>query len=197
MLPFGRSVDWSRISNSGQLLLQRALDWGMVASAVPGGCDGTYRDEFNTVNYSSSDGTLGWTTDWLEAGDDGTAASGDIRVTTDLSDTALMVNNKSRSIEREANLAGAGSATLMFDYRRNGLDDYADLVTVMVSGDGGGSWFTLDEFRGASSDTAYQAASHDISSYSGPNTRIRFISSNFLGKKDGVYFDNVQITCAP
>jgi hypothetical protein len=197
MLPFGRDLDWSLVSNSGLLVLQRALDWGITAAGESTSCDGTYRDEFNAINYSGSDGTLSWATVWLETGDSGDAASGDVTVASDLSDNRLRFKNKDRYIEREADLSGAGSATLTFDYRRNGLDDSADVVFIQVSGDGGNSWTTLEEFNGPGNDTAYLATSHDISGFIAPNTRIRFISSSSLGKQDDVFFDNVQITCTP
>jgi hypothetical protein len=197
MLPFGRDLDWNLVGNSGLLVLQRALDWGITEAAESTKCDGTYRDEFNAISYSGNDGTLAWTTDWLEAGDSGGAASGDVTVTSDLNDNRLRFKNKDRYIAREANLSGAGSATLTFDYRRNGLDDAADRVSIEVSGDGGGSWYRFENFVGPNNDAAYVTTTHDISGFIAPNTRIRFISSSFLGKQDAVYFDNVQITCTP
>ena len=197
MLPFGRNLDWRLVNNSGLLLLQRALDWGIVAATETLSCDGTYRDEFNAISYSGSDGTLAWATDWLETGDSGDAASGDVMITSDLSDNRLMVKNKSRFVEREADLSSAGAATLTFDYRRSGLDDSNDRVVIQVSGDGGILWTTLEIFSGPNNDADYVTTSHDISSFIAPNTRIRFLSSSVLGKQDDVYFDNVQITCTP
>ena len=197
MLPFGRDIDWGLVNNGGLLILQRALDWGIAAATESTSCNGSYRDEFNVIGYSGSDGTLVWTTDWLETGDSGDAASGDIQVMENLGDTRLMIKNKGRYVEREVDLSGAGTATLTFDYRRSRLDDYADLVTLKVSGDGGGSWNTLVEFRGPDNDAAYVTTSYDISSFIASNTRIRFSSSNYLGKQDDVFFDNVQITCTP
>jgi len=196
MLPFG-DVDWRHVSNAGLLILQRSLDWGIVTATESTSCNGSYRDEFNTISYSGSDGTLTWTTDWLEMGDSGDAASGDVQVMSDISDMRLMIKNKSRSVEREADLSGAGTATLTFDYRRSRLDDPADRVRIEVSGDGGGSWSTLENFRGPDNDAAYITTSYDISSFIASNTRIRFVSSSYLGKQDDVYFDNIQITCTP
>jgi hypothetical protein len=197
MLPFGRDVDWRLVNNSGLLVLQRALDWGIAAATESTSCDGTYRDEFNAISYSGSDGTLAWATDWLETGDSGGASSGDAQVMDDMSDNRLMIKNKSRYVERELDLSGAGMALLTFNYRRSRLDDPADKVSIEVSGDGGGSWYTLEEFKGPDNDVAYLSTSHDISSFIAPNTRIRFISSAFLDKQDDVFFDNVQITCTP
>jgi hypothetical protein len=133
----------------------------------------------------------------METGDSGGASSGDAQVMSDLSDNRLMIKNKSRFVEREADLSGAGTALLTFDYRRSRLDEPDDKVSVEVSGDGGGSWYTLEEFTGPDNDVAYLSSSHDISSFIAPNTRIRFISSALLDKQDDVFFDNVQITCIP
>jgi len=196
-LPFGRNLDWRLVSNSGLLVLQRSLEWGITAAAESTRCDGTYRDEFKVVGYSGSDGTLAWATDWLEGGDNNDATSGDVLVTSDLGDNSLKIKNKDKYIEREANLSGAGSATLTFDYRRNGLDDSLDRVAIEVSGDGGGSWYMLGDFRGPNNDNSYITTSYNISSFIAPNTRIRFISNSGLGKQDNVFFDNIQITCNP
>jgi hypothetical protein len=197
MLPFGRDLDWRLVSNSGLLVLQRALNWGINASTEAPSCNGTYRDEFNAVSYSGNDGTLAWATDWMETGDSGGAASGDVMVTSDQSNNRLLVKNKDKYIVREANLSGAASATLTLNYRRNGLDDPADYVSIEVSGDGGNSWNSLGSLQGPNNDPSYMTTSYNISSFISKNTRIRFISSSYLGKQDQVFFDNVQITCTP
>ena len=106
---------------------------------------------------------------------------------------ALRIQNAGKGAWREADLSGAGSAILSFDYRREGLDDAADYVAVEVSNDGGAMWTELDRFTGPATDGAMIAVSYDISSYAGANTAIRFISSASLGLDDKVYFDNVQI----
>ena len=132
--------------------------------------------------------------DWQETGDSGGAASGDVMVT---SDNRLMVRNKSRIVEREVNLSGAGAVIFTLEYLRNGLDDAADGVNIEVSGDGGNSWNFLGNLAGPDNDASYRTTSYNISSFIAPNTRIRFISSGSLGKQDEVFFDNVQITCTP
>jgi len=52
-------------------------------------------------------------------------------------------------------------------------------------------------FQGPMSESAYQPFSQDISPYISPNSTIRFVSSPDLGNTDAVWFDNVQIECAP
>lgn len=99
-------------------------------------------------------------------------------------------------IRREADLSAYTTATLSFDYRRDGPDNANDYVTVDVSNDGGGSWTELDRFVGEGTNTedpSYVSTSYDISAYMSVNTRVRFLSSPDFGNQDVVYFDNVEI----
>ncbi|MBU0675377.1 MAG: hypothetical protein KJ950_12095 [Proteobacteria bacterium] len=160
----------------------------------------TYRDEFNAQLYSNNDGSLNWSTDWLEINDDGDPTGSDERILTDLgADFSLRVrdnNNGGEGVEREADLSTFTAATLTFDYRRNSLDDANDYVAVWASGDGGTSWTELPGSRlaGPTNDAAYQSASFDLTPYIAVNTRIRFLSSADLGNNDQVYFDNIEIS---
>ncbi len=157
----------------------------------------TFRDEFNSVSYSGSNGTNSWATDWLEINESNGASSGDERVTSDASDNRLRVKDNDgggEGVQRELDLSGYTSATLSFIYRRRGLDNSSDYVTVDVSADGGSTWTELDRLQGSANDASYLSASYDISSYIAANTRIRFLSSSSLGNSDRVYFDNVEIS---
>ena len=179
----------------------RIYDWALTPAEITAlsasGCSGAFLDEFNSVSYAGSDGTLTWTMDWLESGDIGGESSGDLKVTTDLSDNRLQVMDKSNSIEREVDLTGAAAATLTFDYRRAGMDNTDESISIEVSADGGNNWTSLEVFAGPGDDTSYQSASHDISGHISANTRIRFISSSKPGNDEGIFVDNVKITCTP
>jgi hypothetical protein len=164
-------------------------------------CAGTFRDEFSTQVWSGSDGTLAWATDWLEWDDDGAPSGGDIMVMDDMGPYSVRIQDdgtggNGAGIRREADLSAYATATLSFDFRRDGPDNAADYVTVDVSDDGGATWTELDRFAGESQNTedpTYQSRSYDITDYRAPNTRIRFQSSPDLGFLDAVYFDNVEI----
>lgn len=159
-------------------------------------CLGTFRDEFRDTVYTGSDGTLAWSTDWLEINEGDGAASGDERVTNDLSDLRVTVQDNDgggEGLEREANLTPFASALLTFDYRRHGLDEPGDYVIVAVSDNGGADWTELDRLEGPADDATYQSATYDISGFRAANTRIRLLSSPTLGGTDSVFFDNVQI----
>jgi MSHA biogenesis protein MshQ len=159
----------------------------------------TFRDEFNAVSYTGNDGTRNWTGSWVEFNDNGSASGEDEQVVSDGGSNRLRVQDNDgggEGVYREADLSGfdpASTATLSFDYRRNGLDNANDYVAIQVSANGGGSWTELARFAGPGNDSSYQSASYDITSYMASNTRIRFISSANLGNNERVYFDDVQI----
>ncbi len=167
----------------------------------PTGCDGTFRDEFNTETYSANDGTLTWSGDWIEVGESDGPTGGDEQIVNDLTDFQLRTqdnDNGGEGVEREADLTGAASATLAYDYRRKNLDNTDDYTSVEISANGAsGPWNELTRYPGPGSDVSYQTISHDISGFISANTRIRFKTSASLGFKDAVFFDNIEIQCAP
>jgi Tfp pilus assembly protein PilX len=162
-----------------------------------GSCDGTFRDEFNTVSFSNNDGTLTWATDWLEINESDGPNAGDEKIKSG----RLEVNDNDgggEGAQREADLTGAGSAMLTFDYNRKNLDDTDDYVTIDISANGdAGPWIELGRFEGPGTDAGYLPVSYNIGAYISNNTRIRFLTSPGLGDKDDLKFDNVEILCAP
>ncbi|MDJ0939562.1 MAG: DNRLRE domain-containing protein [Woeseiaceae bacterium] len=167
------------------------------------GCNGTYRDDFNSVSWSGSDGTLAWNDPWAEVGESDGAGSGDVRIQNDVSNYQLRIrdnDNGGEGVERVADLTGAGTATLSFDYRRRGLDSSGDYVAVYASSNGtAGPWTELPgpRIQGGTNDSSYQPWTRDISAFISGNTAIRLRSSSSMGGTDTVYFDNVRIQCAP
>ncbi len=168
----------------------------------PGNCDGTYRDEFNLTDFAGSDGTINWgSVPWTEVGESDGETSGDIRITNDTSNYQLRTRdnqNGGEGVEREADLSGATTATLSYEYRRDGLDNSNDYTAVSVSSNGAaGPWTELTRHQGGGSDSSYVSISHNISSFISANTAIRFQTSSNMGNNDTVWFDNIQIECRP
>ncbi|MBA1445297.1 MAG: DNRLRE domain-containing protein [Chromatiales bacterium] len=162
-------------------------------------CNGTFRDLFNARDYAGNNGTLPWAGDWQEVGETDGPTRGDVRVDTDQSDYQLRIrdnDNGGEGVERVADLSGATTALLSFDYRRVDLDENInDYVAVYVSSNGTvGPWTELARI-GTSNDGSYQSYSKDISDYISTNTAIRLLSSPYLGREDSVWFDNIQIQC--
>jgi len=166
-----------------------------------GPSSGTYRDEFNARSYSGSDGTLSWSTDWLEVGEGNGPTSGDEQVRSDSGfDYVLRVrdnDNGGEGVEREADLSACSAATLSFDYRRKSFDSSSDYVTVDVSANGGGSWTEIGRLAGPADESSYQPVNYNISTAMASNTRIRFLTSSSLGGSDELFVDNVEIACTP
>ncbi|MBL3618560.1 MAG: DNRLRE domain-containing protein [gamma proteobacterium endosymbiont of Lamellibrachia anaximandri] len=166
---------------------------------VDSSCSGTFIDLFGSRDFAGNDGTLSWAGDWQEVGESDGPIRGDIRVDTDQSDYQLQIrdnDNGGEGVERVADLSGATTALLSFDYRRVDLDENInDYVAVYLSSSGpAGPWTELDRI-GTSNDESYRSYSKDISSYISANTAIRLLSSPSMGRDDSVWFDNIQIQC--
>ncbi|MDX1431229.1 MAG: C25 family cysteine peptidase [Gammaproteobacteria bacterium] len=162
----------------------------------------SFQDNFDVQLYSNNDGSQNWATNWLETGPNdngGSPTGGDIQIETD-PDVGLVqslrIQDNDNVIEREADLTGLTSAILSLDFRRDGLENANELVTVEVSANGGGTWAVLETFAGPADDAGYTSRSYDISAFIAANTRIRFSSlgaANSMGNADDVRFDNVRI----
>ncbi len=161
-----------------------AYEVGTSASATA-----DYLDQFNALSYNGDDGALPWSNDWQEIGEsDGAFFSGPgVSVYNRLSwGQGLYLFNAPVGAWREANLSGAGSATLSFDWAAASLGA-SDSITVEISTDGGNNWDVIDNFG---SDSALQSISYDISAYIDSNTRIKFESTILNGE---FFVDNVRI----
>jgi len=157
---------------------------------------GILRDEFRTISYSGNDGTVRWSNNWQEIGEADGPAFGDVRVTmspyfgmgNSLRIGDLVGFQQNQGASREADLSGALSANVTFDYLRDNLKD-SD-IWVQVSGNGGFSWTTVRTIPHGS-DASPRRIEEDIFSYVSSNTQIRFITEK-VGS-GYIYLDNVQI----
>ncbi|MFP3870949.1 MAG: hypothetical protein ACLFVT_08755, partial [Syntrophobacteria bacterium] len=79
----------------------------------------TVRDEFNSTAYNNNDGTNNWAGDWVEVNDDG-SPDWNWGAAIFISGGELYLRRNGdpdKAIYREADLTGAISAVLTFDYR--------------------------------------------------------------------------------
>ena len=165
-------------------------------SVEPAGLE-TLRDELNTVAFNGDDGTLPWSSPWIESASDGGAAYyGHVRVEQDPVGSgpyALRIRRDGLEVRRAANLTGFGSATLSFSYRRNNfLSGHRADVEVSLDGE---SWTTLDSLAGPALDLSYQSASYDLTPWISWSTWIRFQVPTGLGmgNENLIYFDDIEI----
>ena len=92
----------------------------------------SYRDLLDTAAVNRQDGSLNWTTNWLEIGEADGPGAGDTQIgITAFGRNVMRVQDNDGGGEgwqREADLSTAEEAILTFLYRRDGLDDAADYV---------------------------------------------------------------------
>jgi len=159
----------------------------------------TYRDEFNDKkSYAENDGNANFSTDWIESNDDNKSDKGNIRIT----GSRLRFNkidSNDENIKRSANINGAGSATLSFDWWTEDLANrwwsYEGLE-IEVSSDGT-NFTSIGTLTGSVSGSF----SYDITAFASANTTVRFIASSGWGSNDWendsyVYIDNFQISAS-
>ncbi len=157
----------------------------------------TLRDELNAVSFHGNDGTVPWSSPWIESISDGGAPyHGHVRVEEDAVGTgpyALRIRRDGLEAKREADLSGFAQASLTFDYRRNNLLA-GHHVDVEVSLDGS-SWTLLDQLEGPALDQFYQKTVYDLSPWISGSTWIRFHApaGQGMGNANLIYFDNIEI----
>ncbi|HWM94007.1 MAG TPA: C25 family cysteine peptidase [Thermoanaerobaculia bacterium] len=147
-----------------------------------------YRDNFGAAAYNNSNGSLPWTTSWIETNDNNSAANGQMQITG--GELRLGDNGGALStIERQVDLSAFGGAILTFDRRTTGVDA-GDQFSVEVSPTGGAPWTLLETWNGA---LANAGESYDISAFRTANTRIRFIHVTGYGNNDFLFIDDFRI----
>lgn len=154
------------------------------------------RDAFNTNGSGTgSNGTVNWTPlPWVEISESDGFGAGNIRVTGNKLRIAGDGGGGQAGARRTANLAGAISAVLTYDFSKSAFSHTtADWVDVQVSNAVSGTYATLARYSGMSASLG--SASFDITPYISANTTIRFIESSDGGYINTEYidFDNIQI----
>ncbi len=149
------------------------------------------RDEFETETYAGNDGTLGWSGAWVES-DDGEVNNGNVRIKEEnecLAGYCLKFEAKQlgNNVYREADLYGAGSASLVYSYFHELEKD--DQIVAEISRDGGSSYDVLKVYEEGVPQAALEVI--DVTGYIGTQTRVRF---RVTGADDGkkMWIDDVS-----
>ncbi len=143
----------------------------------------TVRDDFSSRTWANNDGTSNWNGSWIEV--DGASVgptSGNVWIT---NGGELRLEDRPNtggqpSAAREANLAGATSATLSFDWRTTSGVDASDSVVLEVSSNGGSTWTTLQTYTGLVGSNS-GTGTFDITPYASASTQVRFRVNNLYG----------------
>ncbi|MGJ8716499.1 MAG: Calx-beta domain-containing protein [Maribacter stanieri] len=149
----------------------------------------TYRDNFSNVSYSNNNGSSNFSTDWIETGDsDNGPTSQYIRIS---SNRLELFYIWSENIRRSANLNGAATAVLSFDYSTISLTG-GRALGIQISNNGGASYTTIGTISGNNNTGTY---SQDISGFISATTTVRFAKSGSnWNNNDYAYIDNFQIS---
>ena len=173
---------------------------GYTCSTVlpSGGGTKTFRDEFNTRSYHNNDGSHDFSGPWEEE-DKWGAGPTDGNVLVGTNNKLWLDDNPDSgthltSAARTADLSGADTATLSFDWETHSGVDTSDAVVVEISSNGGANYTVLKTFTGFSG-ARTGSESFDISGYTSADTTVRFrISANYGGSNETFKVDNVTIT---
>jgi hypothetical protein len=204
-------VDDGASEHSASNIVNTIVEVTAVNDAAPVlSLTGSVEDQFNERAYNLNSGTSNWPTNWIENenGDyTSSPTTGEIQIKCDpaISDGNYRLflsddDNESGpadTIQRTADLSGATTATLTFDYRLQiAAGDPSDVVKIWASADG--SNFTLVGQVGATGygsfvDSDYHQFSVDISNYISGTTTIRFSVDDGVDDGDLFFVDNVRI----
>ncbi|MDH3748273.1 MAG: DUF11 domain-containing protein [Gammaproteobacteria bacterium] len=153
------------------------------------------RDDFSTVAWNNQDGTVTWTGDWLEVDGNGLGPGvGNVLISGgELALDDRPNTNGQPGVARAANLAGAITPILSFDWRTTSGVDPNDAITVDISSNGGGAWTTLEVFTGLDGVNSGSRA-YDITAFASANTQVRFRVTNLYGGNNETFLlDFVEI----
>ncbi len=153
------------------------------------------RDEFSTLGSGAgNNGTRNWATNWVEIVETGGFATGNTQVL----GTGLQIQGNGATSQvgavRSANLAGASSALLTYDFNKSTFNAATDFVDVQVASSSTGPWTTLTSYNTTAALTGTGSFSIPVNLLTA-TTSIRFIESNNASftNTERVIFDNVQI----
>jgi len=173
------------------LVLALALFLSVGAASADPEVLNTNRDVFDSADYTDNDGTEDWAGNWIETGDNASAASGTIQITGGelrFGGSGATGDHLRRAVN--ANMAIAQYATLTFEYRTAGDLDYNDELAVEVSTDGGTNYTTLEIFHEDNTGSRIYTINEFISA----TTVIRFrVNANLTTSGEYYFLDNVTV----
>ena len=146
-------------------------------------------------NTTGNDGTQNWSNAWQKHSGGVAQLMVDTAATDEETNSMRYSRNDdgNSSYWRQADLTGATSATLSFNYRREGLEAGDDFV-IYASNTGGSIWVQIGTILGGTNESSYLSWSTDISAYIDNDTAIRFDSADFASNSiDRIFIDNVKI----
>lgn len=148
----------------------------------------TFLDKFDVQSYGNNDGEVNWASNWLEAGDDSSATSGDMQIT----GNQLLVSNADNSIRRGVDLSSYDTATISFDFEVQDTVGNGESFDLQMSVDGV-NWTTLKSFSDIDGSGSY---SRNIDTYLNANLQVRIKTQSNMDSTDHFYINNFAINAS-
>ena len=169
-------------------------DGNDTLSGGTGSAVGAYADNFNAQAYTNSDGSVPWTTAWVEASDVATnpATSGAIQIiggnTDNLRFGGVTNDANGATLTRGVNLTGATTANLSYTANPDNLDAGENLTV----------WFTANGTTFVQVDTVTGDApvtrNLPLTGPFGPNSAIQFRVTGVSNANEIISVDTVAVT---
>ncbi len=156
------------------------------------------QDQFASQAYDLNTGDVNWSGSWTES-ESTSPTSGSIRIADpDVAGTnlALRLGDDTNSVTadvtivRSADLTGATSATLSFDYDQVKANSGEDLI---VNAWNGSDFVEIGRILGASADGLGSFSAALDQAYIAADTQIQFVAMGSLDSNEFYYVDNVNI----
>ncbi|MDD2239436.1 MAG: SdrD B-like domain-containing protein [Kiritimatiellae bacterium] len=159
----------------------------------------TVSDNFGTVSYGNNDGIVNWLGNWIETGDDGSAASGNVLVQSGAlvfqdrnarNDTVTRTHRRSTATNRVYT-----NSVLSFSYRRINWD-WNDSMEISVSTNGfaGQSDLVYTVPGESTTDPSFIPITTNITAFMGADLAVRIEAGRRFSNNDQCHFDFITIT---
>lgn len=176
----------------------------VLASTAVGTASGDYKDTFREPGYAGSDGSLEWSTDWLEKGEEDGPREGNVRAVEDdlcpegssclyLSGNGLL---SSVGAYRFADTSELDDLKLCYKIRRvNHNEIIVEPPVLHVQVSNGEEWVTQKTYELNQGDDSYLYESIGIGEFSTTEFGVRFVVTGLLPELEqvGVYIDYVWV----
>ena len=175
----------------------------MVATAALGSEESqSYKDRFDSVSYSGSNGSIYWASAWKEVGEGNGPWEGSVHVGIDpycADSKCLHIHGQGETPSligavRHADLSEFSEAELSYDLRRLFDEEFKDAadaeLLIQVSTDGS-KWKTIDSFGLKKTDPGPIHKTEQINNWISEGFAVRFVVTGTLGSE--VLIDNIEI----
>jgi len=162
----------------------------------------SYKDQFDSVSYSGSNGSIHWESPWHEIGEDDGPSEGSVHVEVDpfcAAGTCLHIFGQGEPYDligavRHADLSEFKEVELSYDVKRlfdEDMEGNADAELLIQISTDGSKWNTIESFDLNETDSSPKHKTKEINDRISEGFAVRFVVTGTLGAE--VFIDNVEI----